>query len=123
MMPLSCSNAASVHQKHPPANTAMAWPSFEVGSPPTFFSARGSVSVANLFFSVNLSDSELRQNRRPVGRGPSSKTCPRWPSQRAQLISILCTPCESSARSTTFSLAIGWKKLGQPVPELNLESD
>src|SRR5580704_2931985 len=121
-MPLSCSNAASVHQKQPPANTAVALPSFVTSGEAAFCSAAVSASDTSLSLSVNLSDSELRQNRRPVGRGPSSNTCPRWPSQRAHRISVRC-PIELSACSMTFSFAIGWKKLGQPVPELNLESD
>jgi hypothetical protein len=36
---------------------------------------------------------------------------------------VRCIPKLSSSLSKTFSLAIGWKKLGQPVPELNFAED
>ena len=72
---------------------------------------------------VNDSDSEFTQNRSRVGSGPSLNTCPRWPSQRAQRISVRIMPWLSSECSATFSFATGWKKLGHPVPELNLASD
>ena len=32
------------------------------------------------------------QYRSPVGAGPSSKTCPRWPSQRLQTTSVRTIP-------------------------------
>src|SRR3954470_5058520 len=86
-------------------------------------SAAGSAKVGSFSFSTNFSDSELTQNRSPVGLGPSLKTCPRWPSQRAHRISVRSMPWVRSTCSITFSFATGWKKLGQPVPELNLESD
>jgi len=54
-----------------------------------------------------------------VGAGPSGKTWPRWPSQRAQRISMRTMPWLRSGRTATFSSATGWKKLGHPVPESN----
>ena len=48
---------------------------------------------SNYFFSsVKKRDSEFKQYRNPVGAGPSSKTCPRWASHRAQLISVRTIP-------------------------------
>ena len=41
---------------------------------------------------TNLRDAEFRQYLRPVGAGPSGKTCPRWPSQRRQRISVRIMP-------------------------------
>ena len=51
-------------------------------------SVAGSASDASLSLGVNFNDSELTQNRNPVGRGPSSKTWPRWQSHRAHRISV-----------------------------------
>src|SRR5450631_4321288 len=63
------------------------------------------------------------QYRSPVGRGPSGKTCPRCPPQREQVTSTLRIPNVLSSWESTFSSAAGWKKLGQPQPESNFESD
>src|SRR3954470_23033836 len=86
-------------------------------------SAAGSASVASLPFSTKRSDSELTQKRSPVGRGPSSKTWPRWPSQRLQRTSVRREKKLRSSFSATASGAIGCQKLGQPVPESNLASE
>jgi hypothetical protein len=67
--------------------------------------------------------SEFRQYRRPVGGGPSSKTCPRWASHLAQLISVRTIIRLLSLFSEMCSSRTGWKKLGQPVPERNFASD
>src|SRR6185295_11396995 len=69
------------------------------------------------------SDAELMQKRWPVGRGPSSKTCPRWPPQRAQVTSVRTIPWEASVSESTRPSAMGWVKLGQPVPESNFVSE
>src|SRR5262249_51562714 len=86
-------------------------------------SAAGSARLARSPSSVKASDSELTQKRSPVGAGPSLKTWPRWASQRAQRISVRTMPWLVSVSVATFSSATGWKKLGQPVPELNLPCD
>jgi hypothetical protein len=52
------------------------------------FSASGSA----LPLSVNDRDTELRQCRSPVGRGPSGNTWPRWLPQRAQTSSTRSMP-------------------------------
>lgn len=50
------------------------------------------------------SAAELTQKRKPVGGGPSSNTWPRWPSQRAQRISMRCIPwLLSGIRRTALS--------------------
>jgi len=79
--------------------------------------------LANSLWSVKESDSELTQYRKLLGGEPSSKTCPRCASQRAQRISVRTMPKLRSSCVITFSAATGWKKLGHPVPELNLASD
>ena len=53
------------------------------------------------------------------GSGPSSKTWPRWPPQRAQTTSVRRMNRLLSGRVSTPSSAIGSQKLGQPVPESN----
>src|SRR5882724_6212789 len=68
--------------------------------------------------SLKTREAEFMQKRRPVGRGPSSKIWPRWQSQRAQRLSVRSMPWLRSMWVMTFSWAMGWKKLGQPVPEL-----
>src|SRR5258707_11327378 len=68
---------------------------------------------------------EFMQKRNPVGGGPSSKTCPRCASHRLHRTSSLCIPSEPSLWDATFSFAMGFQKLGQPVPDSNfvLESN
>jgi len=63
------------------------------------------------------------QKRRPVGLGPSSKTCPRWPPQRVHKTSVLRIPELVSGSIFTLSFDIGAQKLGQPVPESNFVSE
>ena len=63
------------------------------------------------------------QKRRPVGLGPSSKTCPRWPPQRLHKTSVLRIPKLLSGSIFTLSFDIGAQKLGQPVPESNFVSE
>ena len=43
-------------------------------------------------FLAKSSDAEFMQKRRPVGLGPSSKTCPRWAPQRLQVTSVRIMP-------------------------------
>src|SRR5262249_21842930 len=69
---------------------------------------------------TNFSESELMQNRRPVGGGPSGKTWPRWAPQSRHMTS---TRGSAGGLSGAFWIrlgSIGRKKLGQPVPESNL---
>src|SRR5665213_2532003 len=56
----------------------------------------------------------------PVGAGPSSKTWPRWAPSTLQWTSSRTMPGDESVWSTTKSGSIGFVKLGQPVPLLNL---
>src|SRR5688572_30466509 len=74
------------------------------------------------YFWSNSRETPFIQYRSPVGRGPSSKTCPRWPLQRAQCTSVLSIP---NFRSVVVSTApsIGAQKLGQPVRLSNFVSD
>src|SRR4051812_8540943 len=70
----------------------------------------------------NLRETPFMQYRRPVGAGPSSNTWPRCPLHRAQWTSTRTIPnLRSVVVSTAFSSGV--KKLGQPVPLSNLESD
>src|SRR2546425_10060793 len=75
------------------------------------------VSVYLGSFFLKSRDSEFTQYRIPVGWGPSSKTCPRWPPQFLQRISTLSIPSVRSGTSTMLSLASAVQKLGQPEPE------
>src|ERR1041384_3763877 len=70
-------------------------------------------------FFTKRSDAEFMQYRNPVGRGPSGKTWPRCASQRVQTTAVRRMPKVLSVSSSTFSLAIGCEKLGQPVPDSN----
>ncbi len=63
------------------------------------------------------------QKRRPVGLGPSSKTCPRCPPHTRHSTSVLLLPKLSSRSILRFSLDTGAQKLGQPVPESNFVSE
>ena len=49
------------------------------------------------------SEQELMQYRWPVGFGPSSKTCPRWPPQRVQTTSVRLMNRLLSGRVSTAS--------------------
>src|ERR1051325_3821463 len=111
--PGTCWHRSSTPQKHPPAKYAV-WVF-------TGWLIAGRSSFPS-FFSMNSSDTEFRQYRRPVGLGPSSNTCPRCAPQRSHRISVRTIPRELSECSATWSLSKGWKKLGQPVPELNFAS-
>ena len=59
------------------------------------------------FAGTNFIAPEFMQYRNPVGLGPSSKTCPRWPPQREQFTSTRTIPTERSVRSITRSFARG----------------
>ena len=72
---------------------------------------------------MNLRDAELTQYLKPTGFGPSGNTWPRWESARALRTSTRFMPRLSSARSTTLPGAIGFAKLGQPVPLSNLSRE
>ena len=55
---------------------------------------------------INFRETELIQYRCPVGVcGASSKMCPRWEPQRAQVTSVRAIPCEKSGSSLTRSPA------------------
>ena len=54
-------------------------------------------------FSSSVIDAELMQYRRPVGGGPSLKTCPRWAPQRRQVTSVRTIPNDRS-----WCSAIAW---------------
>ncbi len=62
------------------------------------------------------------QYRNPVGRGPSGKTWPRCPLQRAQCTSVRSIPRVRSVVVSTAS-GIGAKKLGHPVRLSNFVSE
>ena len=64
---------------------------------PSYFSSAGTC----------FSEAELMQKRRPVGRGPSSKTCPRWASHFAQRTSVRIMPCVASLCISTLSASWG----------------
>ena len=64
----------------------------------------------------------LMQYRSPVGRGPSSKTCPRCPPHRRQCTSMRRMPKLVSS-VVPIALSRGRQKLGHPVPLSYLASD
>ena len=72
---------------------------------------------------MNPRANELRQYLFPVGCGPSEKTWPRCEPHLAQSTSVLGTLRELSVFVLIASFLIGWKKLGQPVPESNFVLD
>src|SRR6266404_7614696 len=72
---------------------------------------------------TNRSDAEFMQYRSPVGRGPSSNTCPRCASHNVQLTAVRAIPKVLSWSRRTFSSATGAQKLGHPVPDSNLVSE
>lgn len=55
----------------------------------------------------SASEAEFMQKRRPVGAGPSGKTCPKCASQLAHSTSMRRMNIESSSRVTTASGVIG----------------
>src|SRR5919106_1181152 len=61
---------------------------------------------------MRLRGDEVFGHRRPVGFGPSSKTCPRWPPQRAHSTSVRSNTRLRSVRVTT-ARGSGFQKLGQ----------
>jgi hypothetical protein len=84
------------------------------------------VPCKNAFFGPysgsNSSETPFMQYRKPVGRGPSAKTWPRWPLQREQWTSVRSIPrVRSVVVSTAF--VIGAQKLGHPVPLSNFVSE
>ena len=72
------------------------------------------------FFPTKDSAAEFMQYRRPVGLGPSSKTWPKWASQRLQVTSTRIPIRPRSPKREIASSSAGCQKLGQPVPESNL---
>ena len=68
---------------------------------------------------MNRSATEFMQYRKPVGLGPSSKTCPRCASHRRHEMASRVIPNVVSVVFTMFKAEIGCQKLGQPVPESN----
>ncbi len=77
---------------------------------------------AGLIAGSKVNDVPFMQYLRPVGRGPSSNTCPRCPLHRAQWTSARTIPCVLSIEVSTAS-GTGAEKLGQPVPLSNFASD
>ena len=71
----------------------------------------------------SFSAAELMQYLRPVGSGPSSKTCPRCPPHVAHVASVRVMKMERSVSVATAAGFAGAKKLGQPVPDSNFASD
>ena len=69
------------------------------------------------------SAAEFIQYLKPVGWGPSLKTCPRWASQLEHFTSVLTIPNELSSNSFIELLLLGIKKLGQPQPASYFEND
>ncbi len=63
------------------------------------------------------------QYRRPVGAGPSSKTCPRCELPPVDRTSVRAIPSVTSVFETTRPSSMGRLKLGQPVPDSNLSSE
>src|SRR3954465_7571955 len=61
--------------------------------------------------------------RSPLAPGPSSKTWPGSPPQRAHTTSVRVMKCERSSRVSTASENIGSVKLGHPVPDSNFVSE
>jgi hypothetical protein len=55
----------------------------------------------------NSSAAELMQYLRPVGLGPSGKTCPRWAPQAAQVTSTRRIPSELSSWVSTAAESVG----------------
>ena len=80
---------------------------------------RQNFSEARAGSGINRSAAEFMQYRKPVGSGPSVKTCPKCASQSAHFTSVRNTPALKSFFSRTFSAAMASQKLGQPVPESN----
>src|SRR5262249_47896321 len=73
---------------------------------------------------LSFSESELMQNRSPVGvAGASSKTWPRCAPQRWHITSIRGADSLLSIARSMARARIGCQKLGQPVPESNLLFD
>src|SRR2546425_11434333 len=66
---------------------------------------------------------EFMQYRKPLGAGPSSKTCPRWESACADRTSVRAMKSERSVRVWMFAGSSGFVKLGHPVPDSNLSSE
>ena len=63
---------------------------------------------------LRSSAQELMQKRWPPrSRGPSSKTWPRWPPQRAQMTSVRVMPCEMSVVQLD---RLGDRRLGEARP-------
>ena len=64
--------------------------------------------VHYLFSSLRFSAAEFMQYLRPVGRGPSLKTWPRWPLQREQCTSMRFVNRLLSIAVSMFSFETGW---------------
>src|SRR4051794_9476476 len=78
---------------------------------------------ASFYFAAsNFIDTPFMQYRSPVGGGPSGKTWPRWPPQRAQWTSVRVWKKLRSTEVPMWLGSIGAQKLGQPVPESNFWS-
>ena len=78
------------------------------GPPSTWLWSRDTYYLLLLHRTINLltsssgtkcSEAELTQYRRPVGLGPSSKTCPRWPPHSLHDTSVRISPGLAIMRS------------------------
>src|SRR5688572_18039804 len=126
--PGSSSKGGSMHQKQPPANVATA-SSCSAPVVATEVISISAIAKARIFqlrrggrgvpAGMKRSARPLLHQRCPVGLGPSSKTWPWWPPQRAQWYSVRGRISLKSRRVDTRP-ASGRKKLGQPVPLSNL---
>src|SRR5260370_15608884 len=84
---------------------------------PCSFTARFYLSCSN------FSAAELMQYRSPLGRGPSSNTCPRCASHRLHLASVRVIPWLPSDSVSTACLSAVADKLVHPEPGWYLGSE
>ena len=89
---------------------------------PCGISKKASYSHRNFWLAgTNVIAAAFMQKRWPVGAGPSGKTWPRWApllasSTSVRMYRLLFRMSSGSGRSVTWSLDMGSKKEGQPVP-------
>jgi len=72
---------------------------------------------------TNFRAAELMQYRKPVGGGPSLNTCPWWPPHLVQCTSVRGPNSFQSVLVPIAESAMGFQKLGHPVPLSNLCSE
>ena len=71
------------------------------------------------YFWVEIQRNPVHTVAQPVGRGPSSNTCPRCPLHREQCTSVRYHSVRSRSVVVSTALSSGAQKLGQPVPLSN----